>query len=83
MTRRVALLLDDAENRYQQLLVREARATADRLGVALLGPEFARGSSWTQVDSVNHGEWRPPRPGPERPLVSTVARAGRVSVARR
>ena len=53
MTRRVALLLDDPENRYQQLLVREARAWAGRTGVALLDPEFAAGSSWTQVESVN------------------------------
>jgi len=53
MTRRVALLLDDAENRYQQLLAREARAVAQRCGVALLDPEFAAGSSWTQVESVN------------------------------
>ena len=53
MTKRVALLLDDPDNRYQQLLVREARASALRYGVALLEPEFAGGSSWTQVESVN------------------------------
>jgi ABC-type sugar transport system substrate-binding protein len=53
MAKRVALLLDDPENRYQQLLVREARASAGRFGVALLEPEFAGGSSWTQVESVN------------------------------
>ena len=53
MTKRVALLLDDPDNRYQQLLVREARASAQRCGVTLLDPEFARGSSWTQVESVN------------------------------
>ncbi len=52
-TRRVALLLDDPENQYQQLLVREARACAARHGVELLEPEFASGSSWTQVESVN------------------------------
>jgi ABC-type sugar transport system substrate-binding protein len=53
VTKRVALLLDDPENRYQQLLVREARASAPRCGVELLEPEFAGGSSWTQVESVN------------------------------
>jgi methyl-galactoside transport system substrate-binding protein len=52
-TRRVALVLDDRENRYQQLLVREARAAASKSGVQLLEPEFGQGSSWTQVESVN------------------------------
>jgi len=49
----VALLLDDPENRYQQLLAREARAAADDSGMTLLDPELAGGSSWTQVESVN------------------------------
>ena len=53
MPRTVALLLDDPENRYQELLAREARVAADRHGLSLLAPEFARGSSWTQVESVN------------------------------
>jgi ABC-type sugar transport system substrate-binding protein len=53
VTKRVALLLDDPDNRYQQLLVREARAAAERCGAAILEPEFAGGSSWTQVESVN------------------------------
>ncbi|HUL78909.1 MAG TPA: substrate-binding domain-containing protein [Vicinamibacteria bacterium] len=53
MTKAVALLLDDPGNRYQQLLAREARAGAARSGVALLDAEFAGGSSWTQVESVN------------------------------
>ena len=53
MPRRVALLLDDPENRYQQLLVREARVAAGRCDIELLDPEFAEGSSWTQVESVN------------------------------
>ncbi|HYN05742.1 MAG TPA: substrate-binding domain-containing protein [Vicinamibacteria bacterium] len=53
MTKRVALLLDDPDNRYQQLLVREARASAQRCRVELAEPEFAGGSSWTQVESVN------------------------------
>jgi ABC-type sugar transport system substrate-binding protein len=51
--RRAALLLDDAENQYQQVLQREARASATKAGVELLEPEYAQGSSWTQVDSVN------------------------------
>jgi ABC-type sugar transport system substrate-binding protein len=53
LTRRVALLFDDPENQYQELLLREARAAATRIGVELLEPEFARGSSWTQVESLN------------------------------
>jgi len=53
MPRNVVLLLDDPENRYQQLLAREARAAADDHGMTLLDPEFAGGSSWTQVESVN------------------------------
>lgn len=53
MPRTVALLLDDPDNHYQQLLVQAARPAASRLGTTLLEPEFARGSSWTQVESVN------------------------------
>jgi ABC-type sugar transport system substrate-binding protein len=54
MTRkRVAMLLDDPDNLYHALLARDARATAGRLGLDLADPEFARGSSWTQVDSIN------------------------------
>jgi ABC-type sugar transport system substrate-binding protein len=49
----VALLLDDPQNRYQQLLAREAKAAASRHGVTLLEPQFAAGSSWTQAESVN------------------------------
>jgi ABC-type sugar transport system substrate-binding protein len=48
-----ALLLDDPKNRYQQLLVREARAHAEALGVELLPPQFADGSAWAQVESIN------------------------------
>jgi ABC-type sugar transport system substrate-binding protein len=51
--KRVALLLDDPDNRYQELLAREASASASRYGVVVLEPEFARGSSWAQVESVN------------------------------
>ena len=52
-TKRVALLLDDPENQYQNQLVRETRLAAASRGVELLEPEFAHGSSWTQVESVN------------------------------
>src|SRR5262245_4767224 len=51
--RTVALLLDDAANRYQQLLVQQAQAHAPQHGVTLLPPEFAGGSPWAQVESVN------------------------------
>jgi ABC-type sugar transport system substrate-binding protein len=49
----VALLLDRRENHYQQLLLREARAAAAKHGLHLLEVEFADGSSWTQVESLN------------------------------
>lgn len=49
----VALLLEDEDNLYQRLLSREARPAAERLGIAILEPEFAEGSSWTQIESVN------------------------------
>lgn len=52
--RRVALLLDDDGNDYQRLLVREAEAASRKSGIQLIDPEFARGSAWTQVESVNH-----------------------------
>lgn len=48
----VALLLDDPENQYQQLLVREAQAQAGRQDCRLLEPEFAGGSSWTQLETI-------------------------------
>ena len=53
MARTVAVLLDDPQNHYQSLLAGEGRAAAGRLGMNLLDPEFAGGSSWTQVESVN------------------------------
>jgi ABC-type sugar transport system substrate-binding protein len=58
----VALLLDDPANRYQQLLAREAKAAAGRLGLTLLDPEFAEGSAWTQAESVNAHLRRESRP---------------------
>jgi ABC-type sugar transport system substrate-binding protein len=48
-----ALLLDDASNPYQQQLVQEAQARAGQLGVELLPTQFANGSAWDQVESVN------------------------------
>jgi ABC-type sugar transport system substrate-binding protein len=61
-TNTVALLLEDAQNLYQQLLVREARASAVRRGVQLLEPVFAAGSAWNQVETINgylRGDGRP------------------------
>jgi ribose transport system substrate-binding protein len=49
----VALLLDDRDNHYQQLLVRAAREAAAARGMTLREPEYAGRSAWTQVDSVN------------------------------
>jgi ABC-type sugar transport system substrate-binding protein len=61
-TNTAALLLEDAQNLYQQLLVREARASAARLGVRMLDPVFAGGSAWNQVETINgylRGDGRP------------------------
>lgn len=49
----VALLLDDPNNRYQQLLARQAKAHAPRRKLRLLAPVFAQGSSWTQIETIN------------------------------
>lgn len=51
--RRVAVLLDDAGNDYQQLLLNEARTAAARNGVEILEPLFGHGSSWAQVECLN------------------------------
>ena len=48
----VGLLLDDPLNQYQQLLVKEAQLWAPRSELTLLPPEFAGGSSWTQLESI-------------------------------
>ena len=48
-----ALLLDDASNHYQQQLVQEAQTRAGQLGIELLQTQFANGSAWDQVESVN------------------------------
>jgi ABC-type sugar transport system substrate-binding protein len=49
----IALLLDEVQNRYQQLLVRKARERASAQQFRLLEPQFADGSSWTQLESIN------------------------------
>lgn len=48
----VGLLLDDAENQYQQLLVREAQLNAPRCDLELQPPQFAAGSAWAQLESI-------------------------------
>ena len=48
----VGLLLDDPQNQYQQLLVKEAQLWAPRSELTVLPPEFAGGSSWTQLESI-------------------------------
>jgi ABC-type sugar transport system substrate-binding protein len=58
----VGLLLDDAQNQYQQLLVKEAHLWAPRCDLNLLAPEFAGGSSWTQLESIQAWLRQPTRP---------------------
>jgi ABC-type sugar transport system substrate-binding protein len=61
-TNTAALLLEDAQNLYQQLLVREAHASAVGRRVQLLEPVFAGGSAWNQVETINgylRGDGRP------------------------
>src|SRR5262245_54479121 len=52
VTKTVGLLLDDPQNQYQQLLVKEAQLWAPRTELGLLPPQFAGGSSWTQLESI-------------------------------
>ncbi|HET9315749.1 MAG TPA: substrate-binding domain-containing protein [Vicinamibacteria bacterium] len=52
LSKTVGLLLDDPQNQYQQLLVKEAQLWAPRCDLALLEPQFAGGSSWTQLESI-------------------------------
>jgi ABC-type sugar transport system substrate-binding protein len=49
----VALLLDDRENLYQQFLASEAQGAAGRHGARLLAPDFASGSAWAQLETIN------------------------------
>lgn len=47
--KKVALLLADEENAYQQLLVKEARESSDRFGVEILPPQFAGNREVNQI----------------------------------
>jgi ABC-type sugar transport system substrate-binding protein len=58
----VGLLLDDPQNQYQELLVKEAHLWAPRCDLKLLAPEFASGSSWTQLESIQAWLRQPTRP---------------------
>ncbi|MGC4089879.1 MAG: hypothetical protein QM756_18730 [Polyangiaceae bacterium] len=49
----IALLLDDTNNRYQQLLARKAKEKSLLPLAKVLEPLYAAGSSWTQLESVN------------------------------
>jgi len=49
----IALLLDDTNNRYQQLLARKAKEKSVLPLAKVLDPVYADGSSWTQLESVN------------------------------
>lgn len=49
----VALLLDDGKNLYQQILSRQAAASAEKHQVRILPAEYAEGSSWSQLESIN------------------------------
>ena len=60
--RSVALLLDDPGNLYQQLQAKEALAAAGALGVKLLPTDWASGSPWTQLESINAMLRREARP---------------------
>jgi ABC-type sugar transport system substrate-binding protein len=58
----VGFLLDDPQNQYQQLLVKEAQLWAARSSLTLMEPEFAAGSSWTQLESMQSWLRQPTRP---------------------
>ena len=52
--KRIALLLDLEESKYQKLLASRAFERAAQLGFGILGPAYAGGSSFTQLDQL-HG----------------------------
>jgi ABC-type sugar transport system substrate-binding protein len=58
----VGLLLDDAQNQYQQLLVKEAQLWAPRTDLTLLPAQFAGGSSWGQLEPIQAWLRQPSRP---------------------
>lgn len=60
--RTVALLLDDPENRYQQILGPEAEASTEEHQVRILPVEYAEGSSWSQPTLRRYWD-RGERPG--------------------
>lgn len=62
VSRTVGLLLDDPQNQYQQLLVKEAQLWAPRSDLGLLEPQFAGGSSWAQLESIQAWLRQPTRP---------------------
>jgi ABC-type sugar transport system substrate-binding protein len=62
LSKTVGLLLDDSRNQYQQLLVKEASLWAPRSDLTLLDPQYADGSSWTQLESIQTWLRQPPRP---------------------
>jgi ABC-type sugar transport system substrate-binding protein len=60
--KKVQLLLADAENAYQQLLVDEARGAATAHGIDLLEPRFAEGSVMKQLGQCFDITRADPRP---------------------
>jgi ABC-type sugar transport system substrate-binding protein len=60
--KRVALLLADERNLYQQLLVKEARMAAAASGIELLAPRFAGGLAVTQIEHFFECVRSDPRP---------------------
>jgi ABC-type sugar transport system substrate-binding protein len=86
--KKVALLLDDAQNQYQQLLVREAQAAAAQYGIELLPAEFAGRSSWTQLESIQSHLRQPVKPdgalvmlAGEQTMSSALARVVKAGIA--
>ena len=58
----LAVLLDGRENLYQQLVARDAQSRAVPRGITLFPTEWAEGSSWTQIETINALLRREPRP---------------------
>jgi len=75
-TKSVALLLDDPQNLYQQLLAREALSAAAAHGLTLLPTEWARGSPWSQLESIN-ALLRKKEAGPEGVVIMLAGRLTR------
>lgn len=60
--KRIQLLLADAENAYQQLLVEQAQKAAEKHGLTLLEPRFAQGSIMQQIGHCFESLRASPRP---------------------